>query len=241
MPEKMRNKISKANIARFVVLLALVGTIVALAIIFWPELRKIAEPDGMQELIGQIRASGPWGPLVLFGIQIIQVMLGFVPSEVIAIITGIIYGPWLGTLIVIGGCAVGTTIVFLIVRKLGAPFVRSIVPEKLIRRINRFEQSERFYLIVFILFLIPGIPKDVVTYIVPLSSIGLGPFVAVATLGRLPEMFAVVYAAHDIANGNYIQAILIFAVTAVIAIVGVLIYNRTIGRDKAEATDNKVK
>ena len=234
MAEKRKNRVSKANLIRFIFLLALVAVIVTAAILLWPQLREIAEPDGMQRLIDRVQSSGPWGIGVMYAVQVVQVILGFVPSEVIAIVSGILYGPWLGTLIVIAGCATGTTIVFLIVQKLGAPFVRSIVPQKLIERISRFEQSERFYLIVFILFLIPGIPKDVVTYIVPLSSIGLGPFVAVATLGRLPEMFAVVYAAHDISNGNYMQAILIFAITAAVAVIGIVVYNLTIGKKEKD-------
>lgn len=238
-PKEPKKRLSEGNLFKFLFLLVLVAIMVTVVILLWPRLREIAEPDGMQRLIDQIKGSGPWGLLVLYGIQIIQVMLGFVPSEIIAIVSGMIYGPWLGTLIVIAGCATGTTIVFLIVRKLGAPFVRSMVPKRYMEKINRYEQSDNFYFLVFILFLIPGIPKDVVTYIVPLSSIRLGPFVGVATLGRLPEMFAVAYAASDIAAGQYMRAIVIFAITAVAAIIGLVIYKKTVDKKRDEKHDGE--
>ena len=230
MSSKKHSRITRENLIRFILLLVFIGIIITAVVLLWPQLREITEPDGVQRLIDRVQSAGVWGMSVLFGVQVIQVMLGFVPSEIIAIVAGIIYGPWLGIVIVMAGCAAGTTIVFLIVQKLGSPFVRSIVPGKYLEKITRFEQSDNFYLLIFILFLIPGIPKDVVTYIVPLTSIRLGPFVGVATLGRLPEMFAVVYAASDIARGNYMQAILIFAITALVAIAGIVIYRYVIER-----------
>lgn len=230
MAHKSQKKIDRGTILRLMMLLIFIVLVITFVILIWPHVSEITESGGLQKLIDQVRGFGAFGAIVLFAVQIIQVISGFIPSEMLAIVSGLIYGTWFGTLIVIAGCAVGTIIVFLIVRKLGAPFVRSMVPKKYLNKFNKLEQGERFYTFVFILFLIPGIPKDVLTYIVPLSSIPLPHFVAVATLGRLPELFAVICAASDIANGQYVRAIIIFSITAIVAIVGLIVYNRTAKR-----------
>ena len=222
---KKHRHIDRGTILKLVMLIVFIAIVVTFVILAWPRIAELTQPNGLQKLTGQIRDFGIAGILVLFVVQIIQVISGFIPSELLAIVSGLVYGQWLGIVIVIAGCAAGTTIVFLIVRKLGAPFVRSIIPKKYMDRFNALEKSDRFYSLVFVLFLIPGIPKDVITYIVPLSPIPLPHFVAVATLGRLPELFAVAYAASEISNGRYTQAIIVFAITAAVAIVGLLVYN----------------
>ena len=81
---------------------------------------------------------------------------------------------------------------------------------------------------VFILFLIPGFPKDVLTYIVPLSDMNLRTFLLLSTIGRTPGVIISTYAAAGLADGNIVTSVIIFVVAALIAIIVLLLRNRII-------------
>ena len=83
---------------------------------------------------------------------------------------GMMYGPWLGAALILVGCVISSAFIFELVHRLGAPFVQSTVPVKYMDKFREFEKTGKLNSIVFILFLIPGMPKDVFTYIVPLTD-----------------------------------------------------------------------
>ena len=83
---------------------------------------------------------------------------------------GMMYGPWLGAAVVLLGCIISSAFVFAVVHRLGAPFVRDMVPTKYLDKFNAFEESGKLSIVVFILFLIPAMPKDTFTYLVPLTN-----------------------------------------------------------------------
>ena len=123
--------------------------------------------------------------------------MAFIPGEVVQVAAGMIYGPWVGALIIWLGCIISSSFIFVLVHKLGAPFVQAMVPEKYMGKFRDWETSDKFNVIVFILFLIPGLPKDVFTY-----------------------------AAAGLVSGNIVESVIIFAVTAAVAIVALVVYGR---------------
>ena len=76
--------------------------------------------------------------------------------------------------------------------------------------------------IVFVLFLIPGLPKDAFTYIIGLTDMRCDTFVILSTLARTPGVLVTTYAASDIAKGDYLSAAIIFIVFAIIAGIGLI-------------------
>ena len=137
-----------------------------------------------------------------------------------------IYGPWVGALIIWIGCILSSAFVFALVHKLGAPFVQAMVPEKYMGTFRKWEESPKFNAIVFILFLIPGLPKDVFTYITPLTHMRLRDFVLISNTARIPGIVLSTYAAAGLVSGDIVESIVIFAVVAVIAIVALIVYSR---------------
>ena len=81
-----------------------------------------------------------------------------------------------------------------------------------IERLN----SKKMYAIVFFLYLIPGIPKDMVSYAAGVSEIKFKPFLIISALGRLPGMIGCLLMGYMIMEENYTGAIVIgfFAVAA---------------------------
>ena len=110
--------------------------------------------------------------------------------------------------------------------KLGAPFVQSMVPVQYLEKFRKFEKTGKLNIIVFILFLIPGLPKDVFTYLVPLTDMRMRTFLLLSNVGRIPGIVVSTYAADGLADGRLMESAIIFAVAAVIAVLGIVFRER---------------
>jgi len=131
-----------------------------------------------------IRSFGPWSALIFIVVQILQVILAPVPGEVTGLIGGYLFGPVLGTLYSTVGLGVGSWLAFLLARTLGLPFVEKVVKRSIIEKYDHFMEHQGTF-VSFILFLIPGFPKDSLCYIMGLSHMKTSTFVVIATVGRL--------------------------------------------------------
>ena len=221
-------KIKQSDLIKLVGLVVFIVLITAIVVAIWPTLSIVFEPGGVETLIELITSQGPLGVLILLGMQLLQIIVAFIPGEVVQIAAGMMYGPLWGSVVILVGCVLSSMVVYELVHKLGAPFVRSMVGEKQLLKFRQFELSGKFGVTVFILFLIPGFPKDVLTYIVPLSDMNLRTFLLLSTIGRTPGVIISTYAAAGLADGNIVTSVIIFVVAAHIAIIVLLLRNRII-------------
>ena len=221
-------KIKQSDLIKLVGLVVFIVLITAIVVAIWPTLSIVFEPGGVETLIELITSQGPLGVLILLGMQLLQIIVAFIPGEVVQIAAGMMYGPLWGSVVILVGCVLSSMVVYELVHKLGAPFVRSMVGEKQLLKFREFELSGKFGVTVFILFLIPGFPKDVLIYIVPLSDMNLRTFLLLSTIGRTPGVIISTYAAAGLADGNIVTSVIIFVVAALIAIIVLLLRNRII-------------
>lgn len=221
-------KIKQSDLIKLVGLVVFIVLITAIVVAIWPTLSIVFEPGGVETLIELITSQGPLGVLILLGMQLLQIIVAFIPGEVVQIAAGMMYGPLWGSVVILVSCVLSSMVVYELVHKLGAPFVRSMVGEKQLLKFRQFELSGKFGVTVFILFLIPGFPKDVLTYIVPLSDMNLRTFLLLSTIGRTPGVIISTYAAAGLADGNIVTSVIIFVVAALIAIIVLLLRNRII-------------
>lgn len=215
-----------ANILKFAGLIAFFVIMIAIVAFIWPYIGDLFEPGGLDRMLHDIREAGAVGFLLVLAIQFLQIVVAFIPGEVVQVAAGMIYGPWMGALVIWLGCVVSSAFVFLLVNKLGAPFVRAMVPEKYMGKFEAFEQSGKLTMIVFILFLIPGMPKDVFTYLVPLTSMPLKTFLIASNVARIPGIIVSTYAASGLVEGRIGESVVIFLIAAAIAVVAVVFYDR---------------
>jgi len=214
-------KIQTADIFKFVGLLVFFGLMALVVILLWPYFSNLFEPGGISRVITEVREAGPGGVFILLGLQLLQIVVAFIPGEVTQIAAGLLYGPWLGALIILVGCVIASAFIFLLVRKLGAPFVQSIVPIKYLEKFREFEKTNKLSVIVFMLFLIPGLPKDTFTYLVPLTDMRMRTFMLLANIGRVPGILVSTYAANGLLQGRILESVLIFVAAAIIVLVGI--------------------
>jgi uncharacterized membrane protein YdjX (TVP38/TMEM64 family) len=144
-------------------------------------------------------------------------------------------------------CFYGFQLFFLLVKKLGRPFVQKIVGDKDLSTYKFLSNPRNLDLTVFILFFIPGTPKDALTYITALSPINPVRYLIIATVARIPSIITSTLLGDSIAEGNYVMAIIFFAVTALVSVVGIIFGGKFVSKKKkshetsTESAENEEK
>lgn len=165
------------------------------------------------------RGFGVYSPLAFFGLQVVQVLVAPLNDFIINLAGGFLFGPWLGFAINYAGWIIGACIVFLLSRSVGVPFVRSFIHEKKIEQYNRVVARGQY--IIFMLFLLPGPPDDILVYLVGLSqSIRFRTFLWMVLVSKVPGKLVTSFMGSDVSNLD-VSAFSIFLY--VVFIVGSLI------------------
>ena len=220
------HEMDRATLFRFVGLIAFLAIMVVIVIAVWPYVADVFSEGGVERLVDRVRNAGPVGVLILLGMQFLQVVVAFIPGEVVQLAAGLMYGPLAGSVIILVGCIISSSIIFQLVHRLGAPFVQGMVSTEHLEKFRHFEATGKLDVIVFILFLIPGLPKDVFTYLVPLTDMEYKKFIVLTTVGRIPGVVASTYTASGLANGQIVGPVVVAVIVAIVAVVGVLFRDR---------------
>lgn len=219
---------SRANIFKFAGLVAFIIIVAIIVIAAWPYISDVFSEGGVDRLVERVQNAGAAGVLILLGMQFLQIVVAFIPGEVVQLAAGLMYGPLWGSIIVLVGCVISSSIIYKLVHSLGAPFVQGMVSTEHLNKFKAFEESGKLDIIVFILFLIPGMPKDVFTYIVPLTNMPYKKFITLTTIGRIPGVVGSTYAAAGLASGDVVGPIVVLVVLAVIAVVAIVFREKII-------------
>ena len=164
---------------------------------------------------------------VYIGLQIVQIVISIIPGQVFQMAAGYIYGFWPALLFAMTGALLGTTLSFMLAKALGRDFLHIFFgEEKMSYYIERLN-SKKMYAIVFFLYLIPGIPKDMVSYAAGVSEIKFKPFTIISALGRLPGMIGCLLMGDMMMEENYTGAVII-GVFAVITFALCIIFRKKI-------------
>ncbi|MEI6125095.1 MAG: TVP38/TMEM64 family protein [Pseudomonadota bacterium] len=137
-----------------------------------------------EKAIRFITSFGPLSIVVFMLLQVMQVIITPIPGEVTGFIGGYLYGPVLGTCYSTIGLTIGSLAAFILARTYGLPFVERIVTPALIKKYDGFMKGKGKPL-SFLIFIIPGMPKDILCYISGLSLISTKDFMLIAASGRL--------------------------------------------------------
>lgn len=164
-----------------------------------------------------LREWGVLAPVVFIALQALQVILSPIPGEATGILGGYLFGQWLGLLYSTIGLTLGSIGAFAIGRWLGAHYVKNLVSKETWSRLGFIVEAEGAVL-CFIVYLIPGLPKDIVSYLFGISPMPLWVFAVVSGLGRLPGTWVLSTQGAHTAAGDYRQAILVTAVAVAVAL-----------------------
>ena len=230
-----------ARIFRVLILVLVVVIFIIATINFFPIIKNLATPEGKIEFKDKIQNSGFLGMLLLFGLQVAQIFLFSIPGEPIEILAGMCYGGFGGTIFILVSSAIISIAIFFLVRTLGRKFVYEFSDEEKVKKIENsklFQDPKKVEVLMLILFLLPGTPKDLLVYIAGLLPIKPWKFIVISTLARIPSIVSSTYAGEKILAGNLKTAGLIYIAIIAIAVFIIFIYNKF---DKNKVTEEAIK
>ncbi len=206
------------NIAAAVILL---GVFIFIFVYFYDEIRYLGTAEGREEFIERLRGTGVWGVLILLLIQVLQVVVAFIPGEIVELASGALYGSFWGLVLCLVGLNIGTLVIFGLVRLLGGAYVRENVSKKQYKHLKILNDPDRALVALFFIFLIPGLPKDILIYFIPLTCVKMVPFMVVSSVARIPSIVSSTFTAEALLRGDYLPAGIVFGVFLVLGVLGV--------------------
>lgn len=201
----------------------MIAAAIALCVWLIPLVVSLREPEKQAAFREFIESLGALGVLAMLVLQILQIVIAFIPGEPIEILMGLMYGTLGGLMLTLAGIAIGQTLVFFATKKLGMKFAARFVNVKKFEELAFLKKPERRDSLIFLLFFIPGTPKDILTYFAPFTGIDFLRFVIIATLARIPSIISSTWMGATLSQGSLLKTVLIFVVTGVIGIVGIII------------------
>lgn len=232
-------KSDKKNLIKFIAVLIIVVLMTVVTIELMPWIISLKDAAGREALKEYIYSKGAYGVLILLGIQIMQVVIAFIPGEPIEIVAGLLYGTFWGCVITLIGMLIGTVIIYYGVRLLGSTFINSVIGKEKFERFKFLHDEKKLEMIAFLLFFIPGTPKDALTYFMPFTKIKPYTFFVITTIARIPSIISSTFAGASIGQGKWIQTIIIFLVIGALGIIGIAFNNVFI--EKRNKAREKIK
>lgn len=168
---------------------------------------------------------GSWGFLGFMSLQALQVVVAPIPGEVTGLLGGYLYGPYVGLVLSTVGLTVGSYVAFALSRALGRPFAEKFVPRPAIQKFDYLLQHRGLFL-VFLLFLIPGIPKDYLCYILGLGQISTAEFLLVGTVGRFFGTILLSLGGNFLRLQQYVKFSILVAVALIVVLTAMLFKER---------------
>lgn len=170
-----------------------------------------------------ITSFGPFAAVVFILIQIAQVVFAPVPGEITGFVGGLLFGNVKGLILSTIGLTLGSLLAFAIARVFGMKFVERVVKKEYIDKFNNFITHKGLN-ITFILFLLPGFPKDSLCYLLGLSRIKLVDFIFMNIFGRLPGTLMLTMQGNALSQGKYQEFFWLIAVC--LAFIAILYFTR---------------
>lgn len=164
--------------------------------------------------------------LAMLGINIVQVLLAFLPGEPVELASGYAFGFWEGTALCLVASGLATSAIYWATRRWGWKLVGLFFDRSLFDRFSWLKSAKRLELIMLIVFLIPGTPKDFLTYFAGLTNMRFLPVVLIATFGRIPSIVTSTIAASAVGSGNWPLVACTLVASAFLLAVGGLMYRR---------------
>ncbi len=210
---------------RFISALTIIFMLVFWGVVFFligkPLLEYFSQPEKFRLWVD---SYGFTSRLAFIGMVILQVVVAIIPGEPLEIGAGYAFGAVEGTLLCLIGMLIGSLIIYFGVKKWGVRLIEVFFSLEKINSLKLLQNEKRFFLIFFIIYAMPGTPKDLLTYFAPLSNLKFSHWLLICTLGRIPSLVTSTVGGSALGVSDYTFALIVFAVTLFLSITGLLIY-----------------
>jgi len=173
--------------------------------------------SGLQEYI---QSFGIMSWLVFLVLQFLQVFIALIPGEILETAAGFAFGPMYGTVLCYIGMTGASILIFYLTRKFGVRIAEVFTSREKINELRFINTARKRNNLIFLLFFIPGTPKDLFTYFIGLTDIKLEEFLAISLVARIPTVISSTYGGHLLEEGNYSAAITLYGIVGIVSLIG---------------------
>lgn len=173
-----------------------------------------------------IDSKGAAGPLLFLALRTVQTVVKIVPSEPFEIGAGYAFGTWVGCFYCMLGTFLGSLVIIAISRKFGTKLVHLFIPQQKLESVRLLQQADKVNMLLFVIYLIPATPKDVITYFVGVLPVRIPMFLLLTTIARFPSVISSTICGSALGDRNWWLVIGVYAATVVIGAIGMFFYKR---------------
>lgn len=209
---------------RYLILVVSIAIIVGLTLALWtPLLNFIEDPNSLAIWIDN---AGIWGPIIFMLLNTLQVLLAVIPGGPFEVAAGALFGPWIGTIMCDVAMSIGGVITFLFVRKFGVKFIELFTTREKIESVKFLHSNNKSTTLLFLFFLLPGTPKDLMCYVVGLTDIKLSTWFLINVIGRFPAILLSALGGSALGEQRYGIFVAVFAIIIVLYFLGSYLYKK---------------
>lgn len=179
--------------------------------------------DNLKEWINKF---GNLGALVFTLIRSVQTVVKIIPAEPLEIGSGLAFGVWGGMFLCLIGNIIGSIVILFLTRKFGTKIINLFFNENKLNSMAFLKDKQKRRLLLLIIYLIPGTPKDGITYFVGLTDMNLVEFMVMTSFARIPSILSSTICGALLGEKSFSLAAGVFAATLVLSLIGILIYKK---------------
>lgn len=225
MTEKHRKIVLIAAVVIFIAFMAAVTVLVGGPLIEFAE-----DPETFRNWVD---STGIRGRVLFVGMVVLQVLVAFIPGEPIELAAGYAFGFWEGSILTMIGFLIGSWIVFALVRKFGVKLVEVFFSKEKMDEIKFLKNPKKTKIISFILMVVPGTPKDLLSYFAGLTKLTTTEWLTIVAIGRIPSLVTSTLTGAAAGEEQYLLSVITLIVTLMISAAGIVYYRYICKQEKA--------
>lgn len=169
---------------------------------------------------------GKWDEIIFISIRAFQTVIKIIPAEPLEIGSGYAYGTWGGLLYCMIGTEIGSLIILLLTKIFGTKIINLFIPQENIEKLKFLQNKQKIMVTLFFIYLIPGTPKDLITYFSGKLKLNIPLFLLVTGIARVPSIITSTWCGAALGEKNIALAAVVFISTLIISVFGMIIYKK---------------
>ena len=188
-----------------------------------PMIRFISDPEAFRAWVD---SKGIVGIIIFMVLNIIQVILAIIPGGPFEIAAGYAFGVIKGSILCDIAMTAGSMIIFFLVRKFGMRFIELFVDREKVENLAILKTNQKKNALLFLFFLLPGTPKDLLSYAVGLTDIKISTWLLINLIGRFPAILLSAMSGSSLVEKRYEYFAIFMGIILFFYLIGAFIYRR---------------
>lgn len=220
---------TKFKIIKISLLVLAIIIFAALVIYLFPLMKNLSTYEGQLKFKEEVSKFGIYSGVILFLLEIAQIFLVVLPGEPLEVLAGMFYGSIGGSIFIFFTVFVTTISIVLMVKKIGKKLLYEFFnKEKVDKILNNklFKNAKQVEIIMIILFMLPGTPKDLLVYLGGLLPISTLKFTLISTFARFPSVISSTIAGASITSGNFGITVVAYIISFIFAFIAIFLISK---------------